>query len=261
MENHTRYGEAIYFHTADALHVNQFIASEVNWRTKGLRIRQETDFPHSDQVRLVVACEKPVNATLKIRRPSWAGDGFTIKLNGNAVNISPVLQGYASLDRKWHDGDRVEVELPLRLRSEAMPDNPDRIAILYGPIVLAADFGPARDDRVVPVMVVGGRGSLLDKTPTVTMVALPEQRLMPVILANGRPAREWLTPVHDRQLVFRTTGVGRPKDLELMPLYEIHDRRYSVYLDLCSEKEWKAREPAHLVEQRRLRTVSLPTKP
>lgn len=261
MENHARYGEAIYFHSADALYVNQFIASEVNWRANGLRIRQETDFPNSGQVRLIIACEKPVKAALKIRRPFWAGEGFVIKLNGENANVASTPQSYASLDREWQNGDRVEVKLPLRLRIESMPDNSKRIAMLYGPIVLAADLGPAREDRVAPVLVSGGRGSLLDKTPTVTMVTLPEQRLMPVIVANGRPAPEWLIPVKGRDLVFRTAGVGRPDDVDLMPLYRIHDRRYSVYWDVFTEKEWQVRAGPYRVEHQRLKSESLRTKP
>jgi DUF1680 family protein len=261
MENHARYGEAIYFHNADTVYINQFIASELNWRAKGLRIRQETDLPNSGHVRLVMACEKPVRAAIKIRHPFWATEGFTVKLNGKSANIRSSPQSYATLDFEWKAGDVVDLELPLRLRLESMPDNLKRVAVLYGPIVLVADLGPAKQDRVTPVMVVGGRGSLLDQTPTVTMVTIAEQRLMPVIVANGRPVQEWLTPVQGRQLVFHTAGVGRPKDLELMPLYQIHDHRYSVYWELFNEKEWRARAQTYRIEQQRLETEGLRVKP
>lgn len=261
MENHARYGEAVYFHSAETLYVNQFIASELNWRAKGMRIRQETDFPNSGRVRLVIACEKPVNATLQIRRPFWAVGDFKINLNGRKLNVTSTPQSYIPIEREWKDADLVEIELPLSIRSEAMPDNPNRIAICYGPIVLAADLGPAKQDRVAPVLVSSGKSSLLDKTPTVAMVSIPEQRLIPLIIANQLPASRWVKPAPGEPLAFRTVGVGRPADFDLLPYYQIHDHRYSVYLDLCTEKQWKVRESSYRAEQRRLQTESLPTKP
>ena len=261
MENHARYGEAIYFQAAEALYVNQFIASELNWRAKGLRIRQETDFPHSGHVRFFVAAEKPASAELKIRRPFWTYDEFVIRLNGENVNTTIDQNGYVCLNREWKDGDRLEIEFQLRLHTVTMPDNEKRFAILYGPIVLAADLGPAKEDRTIPVLVGAGKRSSLGKSATVTMVTIPEQRLMPVIIANGRPVREWLKPVNGRQLVFRTSEVGRPKDLDLMPLYQFHDRRYSVYWESLTGKEWQARAQSYRVEQQRLEIDSLGTKP
>ncbi|NOS71158.1 MAG: hypothetical protein HOP33_14660 [Verrucomicrobia bacterium] len=255
MENHARYGEAIYFHADDTLYVNQFIASEVNWRAKGLRIRQETDFPKSNRIRLVVACEKPVRATLKIRHPFWMDKKIIIKFNGEAINAAYAQNGYASLDREWNDGDRVEVEFSLQLRSEPMPDNPKRIAILYGPIVLAVDLGPAKEDRAVPVVVNASKGSS-DKIPTVTMVSIPEQKLMPVIVSNGRPILQCLKLLDGEKLVFRTDGVGRPKEFVLMPFYQIHDRRYSVYLNSLSESDWQAVAKIYRAEQQRFEAES-----
>ena len=79
MENHAKYGDTIYFHDAEALYVNLFIASELSWPEKGLVVRQETQFPASDSTMLKIKVGKPTNFTLKIRQPAWAvegGEGF-----------------------------------------------------------------------------------------------------------------------------------------------------------------------------------------
>ena len=74
MENHAKYGEAIYFHNDDALWVNLFIPSELNWRAKGLSLTQETRYPEADKVSFTVKARRPVNLALRLRYPAWANE-------------------------------------------------------------------------------------------------------------------------------------------------------------------------------------------
>jgi DUF1680 family protein len=226
MENHARYGENIYFHGADELWANQFIASELNWADKGLCVWQETDFPRTAATKFTFACKNPVKVALHIRHPFWATNGFTIKLNGRKLAVASAPQSYATIDRKWKDGDVVEIEMPFSLRTESMPDNASRIAIFYGPILLAGD--------------VGAPGS---QTP------------VPVFITENRPVADWVKPADARKLLFRTDDVGRPNDVELQPFYATYAHRHSVYFDVFTDADWKKREAEYAAERVRTREL------
>jgi len=226
MENHARYGEAIYFHAPDQLWVNQFIASELNWAEKGLNLRQETDFPSEAATKFKISTEGPVKLALHIRQPFWATNGFTVMLNGKEADDTGKVEGYVTIDREWKSGDTVEVEMPFCLRTESMPDNPNRIAIFDGPILLAGNVG-----------------------------AVDSQTPVPAFVTDGRPVVDWVKPVAGKPLSYRTQGVGRPVDVELKPFFATYDQRHSVYWELFTEAGWKVREQEYRAEQQRLKEL------
>jgi DUF1680 family protein len=213
MENHERYNDNIYFHDNSSLYVNLFIASELNWIEKGVRVRQETDFPETGKVKFVIDCSKPVKLSFKIRHPFWATKEFSIKINRKPVELQSKPQSYATLDRIWKNGDVVELDMGLFLRTESMPDNPNRIAVFYGPILLGGDLGSAGDTSRIPALVT-----------------------------NMRPVSDWLEPVQGKPLTFRTENVGAPEDVEMVPFYQLYNRRYSVYWDLYTDKSWQTEQ-------------------
>jgi DUF1680 family protein len=219
MENHVRYGEAIYYHNDDELFVNLFIASEVAWADKGVRLRQETRFPEENTTRLVLSADEPVAFGLRLRHPAWAQDPLTVRLNGQPVDASSTPGSYLTLRRTWAPGDVVDVTFPMRLRLEAMPDDDKRVAILYGPIVLAGALGT--ED-----MPEGGAFSQ-DQRTYLGLDAPP----VPTLAAEAARVSEWVEPL-DEPLTFRTVGVGRPHDVTLIPFYDAHHQRYTVYWDL-----------------------------
>ncbi|MBN2475227.1 MAG: glycoside hydrolase family 127 protein [Pirellulales bacterium] len=227
MENHARYGEFIYHHTDDELLVNLFIASELTWKEKALKLRQETRFPYEDRVRWVFDCPPDTELTLHLRCPGWLADLPAITINDKAAERSTRRGGYASIRRRWTAGDVVEMRLPMDLRLESMPDNPARIAVLYGPLVLAGDLGP------------------IDQPPP----------RIPVLLTEGRAPRQWLKPVADRPLCWRTKDVGRPNDVTLSPLFATHHRRYSVYWDVFTPQQWAEREAEYQARQEHQRRL------
>ncbi|MGH8328638.1 MAG: beta-L-arabinofuranosidase domain-containing protein, partial [Steroidobacteraceae bacterium] len=137
MENHAKYSRGIYYHDADTLWVNLYLASQLHWREKGLTVRQHTRFPQSNDVRLEIACARPVRATLRLRHPYWSTPSMSVKVNGKAVAAGKPGT-YLDLTRRWRDGDVVQVELRTPLRIERMAHHPSKLAILAGPTVLAA---------------------------------------------------------------------------------------------------------------------------
>ncbi len=140
-ENHAKYGESIYWHAAEGLYVTLFIPSELTWREKGVTLRLETRYPEEETARLTLHCAKPTAFALRLRYPGWARRGMAVAVNGEPVAHSAKPGSFVAVSREWKDGDRVELRVPMGLRLEPMPDNPQRAAICYGPVVLAGELG------------------------------------------------------------------------------------------------------------------------
>ncbi|MEI7729096.1 MAG: beta-L-arabinofuranosidase domain-containing protein [Verrucomicrobiota bacterium] len=228
-ENHAKYGDSIYWHDNDGLFVNLFIPSELNWRTKGLVVRQETRYPEEDTTRLEFKCAQPCTLALRIRYPAWAQRGMTITVNGEIVPHQAAPASFATLRRTWKSGDRVEVKLPMTLRLEPMPDNPTRAAICYGPVVLAGELGT---NGIVPPMPYANSQSDFFKV---------KPPAAPVLLTQNRPVTDWVQPVPGKPLTFQTKGVGRPSDLTLTAFYAMTPQRYSIYWDMLTAEQYQAR--------------------
>ena len=227
MENHVKYGEGIYFHDSDELWVNLFIASELNWKARGLKVRQETAWPNGETSKLTFTSDKPQELKVRIRHPWWAVNGLRVKVNGQEQATATKPSSYAEIKRRWKNGDTIELKFPMVLRTESMPDNPNRIAIFHGPVLLAANLGPVNDSAATQPFYV------------------------PVLLTGGKAVSDWVKPVSDAQHTFKTVGAGRPKDVELVPFHSLHDRRYTVFLDVYSDSEWRKREAEIRAEQQR----------
>ncbi|MGE5276348.1 MAG: glycoside hydrolase family 127 protein, partial [Acidobacteriota bacterium] len=140
-EEFARAGDSIYFHDDAGIFVNLFIASELRWPEKGVRLRQETSFPDEETTRFIVEAERPVTMTLRLRVPWWATRGGTVKLNGAALPAFASPSSYLTLARTWKTGDRVELTLPMSLSVAPTPDDPNVEAVMYGPLVLAGRLG------------------------------------------------------------------------------------------------------------------------
>lgn len=211
MENHARYGEAIYFRSADALWVNLFIASEAAWKDKGVRVTQTTRFPDEPTTRLTFAAERPTEFALKLRVPGWVAGEPTLKVNGASVEPR-VEDGYAVVKRMWNDGDAVEWTTPMAVRAEALHAAPDMLAFRYGPVTLAADLGTDGLDGVQ--WYLGGHEQNKYKAHPAPDVA-PLVGSTDELIARARPTGEPLT--------FTLDG------FTLRPFARTHFTRYTVY--------------------------------
>ena len=239
MENHAKYGDSIYFHDDESLYVNLFIPSELNWKQRGLTVRQKTRFPAAETVTLTFACPRPVELAVKVRCPGWAAGPIRMKVNGKAVGFAGLPGSYAGPQRTWRNGDTLEIRIPMDLRLEAMPDNAKRAAVFYGPVLLAGDLGPVELTAETAEVSGGPR--------------------IPVLVTQDQPPREWLRRLADRPLAFRTVGVGRSDDVTLIPFYEMHHRRYGVYWDFFTAEQWQQRQARYRAEMKRLRELAART--
>ena len=218
IENHAKYGDSIYFHDDENLWVNLFIASELNWRAKGLRVFQETKYPRQARTKLVFRCKQPIRLNLNIRHPYWAVSGFEIRVNGQKVADSSKPGSYAAVSRTWKGGDIVEVRMPFSLRTEGFRDNPHRIAFMNGPLVLCAEVEVGKNYP--------------------TIVAESDRVLSAIKPVPGRPSC-----FTGSQEIFRVAGKTRGKDITLEPFYQMHgNRHYIVYWDVFTPAQWQAKE-------------------
>jgi len=263
MESHALHGDGIYYESGDRFWVNLYAPSTADCTAAGAKLAMETDFPEGESAKLTLTLESPKEFTLALRRPPWVGEGFAVKVNGEAVDTAvkqasfaaessrqrsnrrsveqslPPCGSYVELKRTWKTGDTVELTLPKTLRMEPLPDNPRRVAILWGPLVLAGDLGPEAQRR--------GRGTR------------SEQPTVPVFVAAERPVTEWFKPVADKPGQFHTEGVGREKDVDFVPFYRLHRRTYGVYWDLFTPAEWDKRAAEVAAERQRQRKLEQAT--
>ena len=227
MENHAKYGSTIYFHNDTSLYVNLFIASELNWKDKNVRVRQTTRFPESDVTRLSVECKKPTRFTLEVRYPAWAQSGMKVTINGTSQRFAAQPESYVGFNRLWRNGDKVDITFPMTLHVESMPDDSSMIALLYGPIVLAGDFG---NEGVDSSLQYGHYTPNLRKLKPITIPSFVCSRSQ--LLASIRP-------IIGKPLTFATSGVGKPNDVTLVPFYKMFRDRYTVYWNLFTEAQYE----------------------
>jgi hypothetical protein len=229
MENHAKYGDSIYWHDAESLYVNLFIASEVAWKERGLVLRQETSFPDSDTIRLIIQSVGSSPVVLKLRYPEWAASGVSVTVNGKKEDTGAASPGsYITLKRVWKAGDTITVKMPMTLRAEALPGVPDTIAYLYGPIVLAGKLGT----EGMPDPYAGGQTDL-------NHIPSPSE---PVLVGYPGDLIRKVAPVQGQSLTFRTAGLGRPAEVTLAPFFRVHHERYSVYWKHYTPEEWRRQQ-------------------
>jgi DUF1680 family protein len=244
MENHAKYADSIYFHDDRALYVNLFVASELSWKDKGLRVRQRTRFPEEEATRLTIGAAAPARLTLKVRHPAWAATGFAVEVNGRREPGASTPGSYATVDREWRDGDVVVVRLPMRLRLEELPGDARTVALAYGPVVLAGDLGR---EGLSDAVRYGPGAPPVRRVPPVDVPALVAADPAK-LLAAVKPAAAPLT--------FRTEGLGHPYDVTLLPFYKAADLRYTVYWKLASPAEWDREKRDAAAEVRRREELS-----
>ena len=229
MENHAKYGELIYAHTEDELYVNLFIPSKLTWKEREVAITQNTLFPEEEKTSLTIHTRKAQRFALKLRHPSWvARDKFTVTVNGKVENITSSPGSYVTINRKWKPGDEVVISLPMETAVEKLPDGSDYVAVLHGPIVLAAKTGTDDMDGLFADAsrmghIASGRSYPLDEAP--------------LFVNNSEDLAAGIKPVAGKPLTFNASELIHPshfQNLELIPFYKLHDARYMIYWQLTT---------------------------
>ncbi|GAB3573719.1 glycoside hydrolase family 127 protein [Spirosoma luteolum] len=211
LENHTKYGELIYSHSARDLYVNLFIPSTLNWAEQHIRLTQRTGFPYQNQTELTVDQTRSQPYAINIRYPAWA-ENLTVLVNGKPQPVDAGTTRYVAIRRTWKKGDTVTVRFNTSTRLEYLPDGSNWAAFVNGPIVLAA------------------------KTTTADLTGLfaddsrmgheTKGRLYPLtrahaLVGDSATYLAQLKPVAPLRFSLDS--------LTLQPFYEVHDARYQLY--------------------------------
>ena len=225
LEEFSKLQNSVYFHDEDSLYVNLFVATELNWKERAVRLKQETVFPKEPRTRLTILAADGRKWTMRLRVPAWTTEEARVLVNGRALDFAPQLGTapqpgtYVNLTRVWAVGDRVELEMPMRLTREVLGDDPSMQAFLYGPVVLAGQFpkGELSFD-------------LLHKNEEPKVKEAPLS--VPALAAKGDNLEEWIVPVEGQSMTFRTQGTGGEQVI-LKPLNESW-QRFAVYFQVMS---------------------------
>ena len=221
MESHAKHGDSIFWLRGRDIIVNLYVPATLTLPDQGIGLRLETDYPFGDDIVLTVnQARGKASSTVSLRVPHWC-ENPRVELNGARIAAEP-RAGYLRLRRAWRSGDVIRLSLPRTLRFEATADDPDTVALLYGPLVLAGDLGPAADPWHGPAPALVGSGF--------------SERIV--------PANEAAT--------FKTDGIVRPADLLLRPFTFQYERNTAVYFRRFTEAAWAEEQVALAAEQSRL---------
>jgi hypothetical protein len=158
-----------------------------------------------------------------IRYPGWVKENaLTISVNGKDVQYTALPSSYISIDREWKKGDVVEIELPMQSTIERLPNVPDYIAFMHGPVLLGAKTG-TKDLRGL----LAGDGRW-DQYPGGELLPIDKA---PILVDDDiENIAKNLIPVKDEPLHFTlNVNMKNPIDVELEPFADIHDARYMIY--------------------------------
>jgi hypothetical protein len=234
MENHGKYNQFIYTHRRDSLFVNLFIASELNWREKGVQIRQETTFPSEECTRIIVT-KGSARFSLMIRYPSWVKDGMLrILVDGKSEPVVSHPSSYVALDRVWKAGNTVQVSLPMRTTIEHLPYRPAYIAFMHGPILLGAKTGT---EDLAGLVADGSRWGHIASGKR-----LPVDKAPVIIQDDLSRITDELAPLQGSPLTFAAPGLKmvNPINVVFEPFYQIHDARYMMYWMALTSTQYRS---------------------
>ncbi len=212
LEEFAKLNDTIYAHDGESLYVNLYFASTVDWKERGIRLRQSKNIPESSRAELTIEDSPARPWTLRLRIPAWTTAENFVSINGKRIEAAGEPGSYLALTRAWKAGDRVELTLPMRLTVESLADDTTQQAFLYGPLVLAGQFPRAG----VSEELLHLQGPEIAKAPAIDV---------PALKADG-PIEQWIAPVAGEPFTFRLHG--QPRDLVLKPFNQSW-QRFAVY--------------------------------
>lgn len=127
---------------ADGVVINLYEAGKATLALRdgsSVTLTTKTRFPSEEQIRITVSPSARKSFAVKLRLPAWCRDA-SARVNGRPVDLAAGADGYAAIRREWKRDDQIELRLKLEPRiviGERYNEN--RLAVLYGPLVLAAD--------------------------------------------------------------------------------------------------------------------------
>ena len=222
IQNHTCYPNHIFYEEEGKdLVLSMYIPCQLDWDKDGTRVSltlsEESQAeahrrPGNQSYELKIACEQPRNFALKFRLPWWISASPEVAVNGEKQAVAGNPSTYAQIQRLWHN-DTVQITLPKSLTTSPLPDLPDTVAFMEGPVVLAAVLGD-------------GRGETGGETLTEKTLYYREEGIKSILIPdNERESTRW-------RIGYRTQG--QAQNIRFIPIYEIRSECYAVYFPITA---------------------------
>ena len=245
MENPARYIRQIYYRDNIDLFVNLYIASEIDIEDKGIKIRQQTNFPKEDKTTLIFEEAGGKFMNIKIRVPYWAAGEVIAVVNG-CEKYFKADKGYLNISGDWKKGDTIEVTIPMDVHIYASREDSNKVAFMYGPLVLAGALG--RDN--FPKTDILEDHLELNHYPGI---------IVPTLVTDSSKLSEIVKPVKGSPLTFETGIIGQPGDVKckLIPFYALHHERYTIYWTKMTKDEYSSWEIASPTYQDKLDKITV----
>ena len=250
MENYTKLGDSIYFNNGSSLIVNQYVASNITWAEKNVKVEQDSDVTASEQAAFTVRAVDTGTAigmtSLYLRVPDWISGSPSVEVNGQ-TQTAAASNGYICISRNWQDGDTVTFHYPMKVVAYGLSDNNTVYGFKYGPTVLAAKLGTDKWDTTVwaganlaaaGYKVVGSESAYLQ----VTYGATARQILGTETLKTQNTSMTDFIKNIDQYMVksgtgstleFKLTGTDADDNftdgLTFVPFNTLNDERYGIY--------------------------------
>jgi uncharacterized protein len=183
-----------YFHNAGGIYVNLYLPSTVKWTSADgalIELTQSGRYPLAGDIKLGLKLSRPSEFAVRLRIPAWSGQTqpAAIRVNGSPVPVD-VLSGFATLRRKWSNGDRIQLDLALPMRLEAIDSQlPDTVALVRGPLVL---FAVTKETPVVTRKQLLAASRLSDRDAWKVETASGELQLIPFTSIGDEGYRTYL---------------------------------------------------------------------
>ncbi len=136
------YGISTYLASPTGLAVNLYTPSRVTWKhgSAHVTLTQQHDYPQTGDISIALKSDRSEHFKLQLRIPAWAGPATRVSINGRpAPSLAPQPGTWLTLDRQWHNGDRIELSLDMPLRLIPLDStHPNLVALAQGPVVLFA---------------------------------------------------------------------------------------------------------------------------
>lgn len=219
IQAHTVYPNHIFFEQGKDLILSQYIPCQLDWNKNGksvsLTLLEDTHpeahrRPGSRSYELKIACSEPQEFALKFRLPWWMSASPEVIVNGEKQAIVGNPSTYALIHQVWQN-DTIHITLPQSLTTSPLPDLPDTVAFMEGPVVLAAVLGDGPKKTGVEMLT---EKTLYGKKEDPTSLLIPD---------NEREFTRWRSG-------YRTHN--QAQNIRFIPLYEIQDECYAVYFPI-----------------------------
>jgi DUF1680 family protein len=238
IENHAKYNELIYAYTNEELFINLFIPSTVEWTEKAFSVVQETRFPEEETTSFLIKTKKAQTLNIQMRYPSWIGaNEMQIEVNGKPFPFSILPGSYIPIRRKWKNGDKIVVKLPMQIHTEGLPDGSNVEALKYGPIVLAAITGK---EDLKGLFADDSRGGHIAEGDQISLDEMPvfltetPQNIAAAVQKNKEKPMTFSAP----ELLYPE----KYKNLEFIPFYKLHEARYALYFPIENAQSWEEKQ-------------------